>query len=70
MDKPASQQLTILGCNSRSRYLVRTSEETEDFMCVVVTVIYRLQISDTVIVICSHELQTFNKSNYQSELHV
>jgi hypothetical protein len=72
MDKPASRQLAVLGCIARSHYLARTSEQTEDFMCVVVIVIYRVSYReiDTVIVICSYELQAFNKSNYKSKPRV
>jgi hypothetical protein len=45
-----SRQLAILSCIIGSCYLAMTNEQTEAFMCAVVVVIYREQISQSVIV--------------------
>jgi hypothetical protein len=76
LDKPVSRQLwvggwsqwlAVLNCIVSSQYPATTSEQTEDFMCNVVVVIYRVCKSVRLSVICSYKLWAFNKSNYQSK---
>jgi hypothetical protein len=47
-------QLGVCSCINSSCYLTMTSEKTRDFMCAVVVVIYRAQISQSVIVISNY----------------
>jgi hypothetical protein len=63
-----SWQFMVLICIFSSRYLALTKRIL--YVCCIVVVIYIVQISESVTVICSYELQTLNKSNYQSKLHV
>jgi hypothetical protein len=50
------QCLAVWSCTVSSPYLATTSEQTEDFICVMVIVILECVISETVRVNCSHEL--------------